>query len=494
MSKRKTHKEYVDELAIKNPTVKAIEQYIDSKTKIEHHCLIHEVYWKTSPSSTLKGCGCFMCLKEKIALKNSRTHKEYIQEVAEINPDIIVLGEYMGVDTPILHGCLMHDVEWMTCPKSILRGCGCKQCGIEKSSNARRKTHEQYTRDLKIVNPNINVIESYKGANIPIAHRCKIDGYIWRITPANVLYGKGCSRCAGNIKKTHEEYVNEVAIINSNIEVLGVYVGANIPIAHRCKIDGYIWEVTPSAIYRGRGCPCCANHIKKTHEEYVNEVAVANANVKVVGRYINYATPLLHKCLIHNVEWMAHPSSILHGCGCEECRKEKIGNKLRKPQEKYELEVAMMNPDIEVVGIYINANTPILHRCRMDGYEWLAAPANILYGYGCPRCNESSGERRVRQWLDKNNIQYEYQKPFEDCRDINLLPFDFYLEEHNIVIEYQGEQHYRPIEYFGGKIKFKLQQKHDNIKRQYCKNNNIKLLEIPYYANVEEELNNFLFI
>lgn len=70
----------------------------------------------------------------------------------------------------------------------------------------------------------------------------------------------------------------------------------------------------------------------------------------------------------------------------------------------------------------------------------------------------------------------------------------FYLTDYNLAIEYQGEQHYRPIDYFGGKEKFEVQQKRDNIKRDYCKNNNINLLEIPYYKNVEEELNNFLFI
>ena len=64
------------------------------------------------------------------------------------------------------------------------------------------------------------------------------------------------------------------------------------------------------------------------------------------------------------------------------------------------------------------------------------------------------------------------------------------------MIEYDGEQHFRPIEYFGGQKKFELQQKHDTIKNEYCKNNGIPLLRIPYfkYDNIEEELNNFLFI
>ena len=61
------------------------------------------------------------------------------------------------------------------------------------------------------------------------------------------------------------------------------------------------------------------------------------------------------------------------------------------------------------------------------------------------------------------------------------MPFDFYLVDYNILIECQGEQHYKPISVFGGEKGFKLQQKRDNIKRNYCKNHNIHLIELPYW-------------
>ena len=86
------------------------------------------------------------------------------------------------------------------------------------------------------------------------------------------------------------------------------------------------------------------------------------------------------------------------------------------------------------------------------------------------------------------------KKKFYDCRDTRQLPFDFYLPDFNAVIEYNGKQHYEPIEYFGGENSFKIQQLHDEIKKDYCENNNIRFLSIPYYSNIKEELNNFLFI
>lgn len=78
--------------------------------------------------------------------------------------------------------------------------------------------------------------------------------------------------------------------------------------------------------------------------------------------------------------------------------------------------------------------------------------------------------------------------------DIRPLPFDFYLPEYNICIEYDGEQHNRSVKHFGGDKAFYTRIKHDNIKNEYCKNNGISLLRIPYFKNIEEELNNFLFI
>lgn len=290
-------------------------------------------------------------------------------------------------------------------------------------------------------------------------------------------------------KKTHEEYVAELAIKNPDIEVIGKYVDTHTKVLHKCKIDGYEWYIMPLNATKGYGCPKCAGNIKKSHNDYVNELYAINLNIEVVGKYKNTKTAILHRCKIDKYEWNAKPNNILNGKGCPKC----AGN-IKKTHEEYVEEVFKINPDIRVTDQYINSKTPILHKCLIDNYEWKVSPTEILSGSGCPQCSESSGERRVRQWLQKQNIQYEFQKRYDDCRDKNTLPFDFYLPTYNSIIEYDDRQHFEPIEHFGGDEKFKIQQKHDNIKNEYCKNNGISLLRIPYYKNVEEELNNFLFI
>lgn len=300
-------------------------------------------------------------------------------------------------------------------------------------------------------------------------------------------------------KKTHKEYIEELAIKNPIVEVVEPYITNRTPIMHHCLKHDVYWKATPSNVLSGKGCNKClrdkiSSRLVKTHDEYVEELKIKNPTVIVVDQYINHFTPITHYCLKHGTLWKMTPANALRGNGCQECKKEKLKSVFSKTHEQYVRDVANVNPDIEVIGEYINAYTPILHRCKFDGAEWMASPSNILSGRGCPRCKESNIERRVRLWLDNNGISYVKEKIFDDCKDKQPLPFDFYLEDHNTLIEVQGHQHYHPVDLFGGDEAFELQQKHDMIKKKYCETHNIRLLCIPYNKDVSEELNNFLFI
>ena len=111
---------------------------------------------------------------------------------------------------------------------------------------------------------------------------------------------------------------------------------------------------------------------------------------------------------------------------------------------------------------------------------------------GCQKCKESKGEGIIRNFLEKNCIKYEPQKKFAKCKDINLLPFDFYLTTDNICIEFDGKQHFDSIERYGGNVGLKYIQTHDKIKNEFCKNNNIKLIRISYKENIIERLDSEL--
>lgn len=130
--KKKTHEEYVSELAEINPNVEVIEKYVDARTKIMHRCLIHNIEWKITPSNALKGQGCNECMKEKNRKRFVKSHDAYISQVKNINPGIIVLEQYVDAKTPILHLCTKHNVKWKAYPNNILKGQGCCECGKEK--------------------------------------------------------------------------------------------------------------------------------------------------------------------------------------------------------------------------------------------------------------------------------------------------------------------------------------------------------------------------
>ena len=156
MRKKKTHDEYVEELAIKNPNIEVVGQYINAKTPILHHCLIHDVFWNVEPDDVLRGRGCKQCGKEKYNKARSKSHEQYVHEVETINPNIVVIGQYMGNKISIKHYCKIHNVLWDASPDCILSGRGCSECRKEKISykksianqKKQRKTDGTFQQDI----------------------------------------------------------------------------------------------------------------------------------------------------------------------------------------------------------------------------------------------------------------------------------------------------------------------------------------------------------
>lgn len=109
----------------------------------------------------------------------------------------------------------------------------------------------------------------------------------------------------------------------------------------------------------------------------------------------------------------------------------------------------------------------------------------------CRFCQISSGELRVKQFLDKHYIKYNFQHMFDDCKHKRTLEFDFYLPQKNTVIEFDGKQHFQMMKYAKTNEEnirqFQLGQLRDEIKNQYCIQKNIRMLRIPYWEfdNIE---------
>ena len=107
-----------------------------------------------------------------------------------------------------------------------------------------------------------------------------------------------------------------------------------------------------------------------------------------------------------------------------------------------------------------------------------------------PRLSISEGELRIKHYFEKRSINFVYQKAYEDCKDKDPMPFDFYVVKCDTLIEYQGRHHYEAIEKWGGQAKLEYTQQHDRMKAEYCKQKGIKLIVIPYweYKSIEKIL------
>ncbi len=283
-------------------------------------------------------------------------------------------------------------------------------------------------------------------------------------------------------KKTHTEFVKEMKIINPEITVISEYVNSRtkIEIQHSC---GYEWKARPSDLLKGTSCPKCSKiktskKLTKTTEQFVKELKIINPEITVIGEYINAQTKIevQHSC---GHQWKATPNSLLRGTSCPKCF-----GRFKKGTEQFIEEIKIVNPEIIVIGKYVGSLTKIKvkHTC---GYEWKARPSGLLEGRSCPRCRESKGEKFLSKVLKSNNIPFVPQfNLVKNPKTNRWLRSDFaILNKENkplLILEYDGEQHFKPVKIFGGEKSLKATQYRDSVKDKYCKENNIPFCRFSY--------------
>jgi very-short-patch-repair endonuclease len=228
---------------------------------------------------------------------------------------------------------------------------------------------------------------------------------------------------------------------------------------------------------------------KKQFIEKANKIHNNKYGYSLV-EYINNHTKIKIICPVHG-EFLQRPHDHLNHHGCPLCKSEKIGFLKRDSREEFIEKARQVHGDKYDYSLveYKSAHTKIKIICPIHG-EFLQRPYSHLHNHGCLFCNESKGEKKIEKILLKENINFIRQYKINNCKNIKPLPFDFYLPDYNTCIEYQGEQHYKTIDAFGGREHLQRTQKHDQIKQNYCQQNNINLLEISYkdFRNIEKIL------
>ena len=206
--------------------------------------------------------------------------------------------------------------------------------------------------------------------------------------------------------------------------------------------------------------------------------------------YIGYNDKIKVFCNICKKSFTIKPHDLFHGHGCKYCKSSKQSKRQQMNTEQFIEKARKIHGDKYDYSMvnYIGNKIKVKIICPIHGV-FEQKPNNHLSGWSCSKCKSSKGEQQVRQYLQTHNIDFVEQKCFSNCKDQNTLPFDFYLPTYNTCIEYDGQQHYEAVEHFGGQKRLQYVQNHDNIKSQFCANNNIKLIRIRFDENVEDKLN-----
>lgn len=197
-----------------------------------------------------------------------------------------------------------------------------KGIGAEDNGNmTRRKTHDEFAKQLKSTKPNIEILGTYEGAHERIAVRCISCNYEWTPKAYQLLQSQGCPKCGHFGKRTDAEYKADLAEKNSSIEILDEYKGADIPVKARCKKCGHTWSPKAIALTKTNpnGCPKCAGRHRRTYAEFLEDVAIKAPDVEIIGDFKNAATKVKARCKRCNHEWCVAPQSLLHGHGCPRC-------------------------------------------------------------------------------------------------------------------------------------------------------------------------------
>lgn len=225
--------------------------------------------------------------------------------------------------------------------------------------------------------------------------------------------------------------------------------------------------------------------------------------MQLISEYIGNEKPITCKCKKCGNIWTTLPKTLItNGAGCPICGKAKASLSERKTHNQFVEELEEVNPNIEVLGSYTGTHRKIKCRCKLDNTIWYGYPANLLNkSAGCPTCNISNGEREMISILEKLNIKYVQQYSIPGCIYERKLKFDAFDIENIVAFEYNGEQHYRPVDFASKGEKwanqqFELTKNRDAAKIEYCKNHKIPIIIIPYWEkdNMEsfiiEKINN----
>lgn len=343
---------------------------------------------------------------------------------------------------------------------------------------------------------------------------CKKHGDFQQSAHAH-LAGRGCKKC-GIIEHRKKTTLNTKEFIEKANSIHGIdafdytcsnYQGAKKTIQIKCHKHG-IFNQLPHSHLSGHGCKSCAiekDNFKKTLSlaqfiEHCNLIHKNRYDYSLVTEYVDSRDIFNIICPVHGI-FKKKGAYHLNGRGCKKCSskqsREKKTFSLRQFINKSNL-IHNNKYNYSLVKEYSGCRCFYKIKCHRHGI-FTQSGSSHSRGHGCPYCNKSKGEIEIMKILINKKIKFTHNKTFYDCKNPQTnykLRFDFYIPGLNLCIEYDGEQHFKPIDKFGGDTALESSKYRDKIKDEYCVNNNIHLIRIRFrkISSIEKTIEKALLL
>lgn len=253
------------------------------------------------------------------------------------------------------------------------------------------------------------------------------------------------------------------------------YINNRTKLKWQCK-KGHTWEAIPTNIMRGKWCPKCVGRGKTIKD--MQKIAENQEGKCLTKKYQGMHTKLKWQCKYGHI-WMATPNNVKRGTWCPFC----VG---RRQTIKDMQKLAEKKGGKCLSKVYINGTTKLKWKCKEE-HVWWAKPDPTKRGHWCPICSQNISERICRK-IFENIFKEKFPKirpKWLTTSKGNKLELDGFCNKLKIAFEYQGVQHFKSVPMFRETRSLNKQKKVDELKRTKCKENNINLIEIPYFIDYE---------
>lgn len=326
-------------------------------------------------------------------------------------------------------------------------------------------------------------MEPYINSRTPIRmfHLVCKRGY--NVLPSGFLHGNRCPLCkrgtSNNMtQKQFEKRISELT--DGEYIVDGQYRDTATPVRMYHKNCGNYIKIRPNDfISRGRRCSICNGGVLKDYNSLVECINEYLGNdyriITKPDKYVNSKSYIEIKHLICGKVYTTTRNSITSGHKCIHCQHHSY---LKSPEEYKEEFNEVAKGDYILLSDYTKSKEKVLVKSLICGHTFRVPAVKFLSGTRCTKCGKSSGEVRINNFLLKHNLLFTREKSLS----INGVRhrIDFYLPEYKKIVEFDGIQHFKPIEYFGGKQELRNRQERDKAKNDYFKGIGYKVIRIPY--------------